>query len=191
MFSKHKGEIGYLKKQPVRIGLLALLLLVLCAAIFMTGFIMHGDAKNIFTIIAVLGTLPVAKLIVSFIIGIKAEKYSFGKANAASVKELFGEKDVLYGFDFYLTSYKTNFPLSSCFVFDETVIALSADKDMDMKECKEHIEKYLANNSITGIKVYILDSLDKYSDRIKSVKDDYAKTEKDIAAFNLIKNLSL
>lgn len=191
MFSKHKGEIGYLKKQTVRIGLLALLLLVLCAAIFMTGYIMHGSAKNIFTIIAVLGTLPVAKLLVSFILGIKAEKYSFNKDDAAFVKELFGEKDVLYGFDFYLTSYKTNFPLSSCFVFDETIIALSADKDMDMKECKDHIEKYLANNSINGIKVYILDSLEKYSDRIRSVKDDYSKTDKDLAAFNLIKNLSL
>ncbi len=191
MFSKHKGEIGYLKKQTVRIGLLALLLLVLCAAIFMTGYIMHGTAKNIFTIIAVLGTLPVAKLLVSFILGIKAEKYSFNRDDAAFVKELFGEKYVLYGFDFYLTSYKTNFPLSSCFVFDETIIALSADKDMDMKECKDHIEKYLANNSINGIKVYILDSLEKYSDRIRSVKDDYSKTDKDLAAFNLIKNLSL
>ena len=67
MFSKYKGEFKYLKKQPVRIGLLTLVLLLMCAGVFMIGYINKGDVKNIFTIIAVLGMLPVAKMIVSFI----------------------------------------------------------------------------------------------------------------------------
>ena len=52
MFANHKGEFKYLKKQPVRTGLLTLLLLLMCAGVFMIGYINKGDAKNIFTVVA-------------------------------------------------------------------------------------------------------------------------------------------
>ena len=117
MFSNHKGEFKYLKKQPVRTGLLTLILLLMCAGVFMIGYINKGDAKNIFTVVAVLGMLPVAKLIVSFIMYIRAEKYSCKEELKDEIFEIVGDKKICLGFDFYLTSYKVNFPLLSAFVY--------------------------------------------------------------------------
>jgi len=191
MFSKYKGEFKYLKKQPVRIGILTLILLIMCAAVFMIGYINKGDAKNIFTVVAVLGMLPVAKLIVSFIMYIRAEKYSCSEDLKNEISDIAKDKDFCLGYDFYLTSYKVNFPLLSVFVYDGSVIGMSGDSKTDAKECREHIEKYLANNNINGFKVYILENKDKYIDRLKSTDTAYAKSEADITAFALIKSISL
>ena len=191
MFSNKKGEFKYLKKQPIRVGLISLVLLIMCAGVFMIGYINKGDAKNIFTIVAVLGMLPVAKLIVSFIMYIKAEKYSCSENIKNEIASIAGEKNFCLGYDFYLTSYKVNFPLLSVFVYDGSIICLSGDSKLDAKECREHIEKYLANNAINGFKVYVLENKEKFYDRLRSVTDDYAKSEADLTAFTLIKNISL
>ena len=191
MFSKYKGEFKYLKKQPVRIGLLTLVLLLMCAGVFMIGYITKGDVKNIFTIIAVLGMLPVAKMIVSFIMYLKAEKYSCSEDIKNEIMNIADNKDFCLGFDFYLTSYKVNFPLLSVFVYDGSIICLSGDSKLDAKECREHIEKYLANNSINGFQVYILENKEKFYDRLKSISADYAKSEADLNAYALIKSISL
>ena len=191
MFSNKKGEFKYLKKQPVRVGLITLILLLMCAGVFMIGYITKGDVKNVFTIIAVLGLLPVAKLIVSFIMYMKAEKYSCTEDIKNTIASIAGEKDFCLGYDFYLTSYKVNFPLLSAFVYDGSIICLSGDSKLDIKECREHIEKYLANNAINGFKVYILENKEKFYDRLKSVSADYVKSEADLTAYTLIKNISL
>ena len=191
MFANHKGEFKYLKKQPVRTGLLTLILLLMCAGVFMIGYINKGDAKNIFTVVAVLGMLPVAKLIVSFIMYIRAEKYSCKEELKDEIFEIVGDKKICLGFDFYLTSYKVNFPLLSAFVYDGSIICLSGDTKLDIKECREHIEKYLANNSINGFKVYILENKDKYFDRLKSVTSEYEKSDADLTAYALLKSISL
>ena len=191
MFSNHKGEFKYLKKQPIRTGLLTLILLLMCAGVFMIGYINKGDAKNIFTVVAVLGMLPVAKLIVSFIMYIRAEKYSCKEELKNEISEIAGDKKICLGFDFYLTSYKVNFPILSAFVYDGSIICLSGDSKLDVKECREHIEKYLTNNSINGFKVYILDNKDKYFDRLKSVTSEYEKSEADLTAYALLKSISL
>lgn len=191
MFSNQKGKYRYLKTQPVRIGLLTVGFLLICAAVFMIGFLTKGSSKNIFTVIAVLGMLPVAKLIVSFIMCIKAEKYSCPEEIHNLINDTSKDLNICLGYDFYLTSYKTNFPIYSCFVYDGSMILLSGDSKTDSKECKEHIEKYLATNSIEGIRVYILDNKNTFIDRLKGVSKDYQKTEKDMTAYALIKSLSL
>ena len=167
------------------------MLLLICAAVFMIGYINKGDAKNIFTVVAVLGMLPVAKLIVSFIMYIRAEKYSCKEDLKNEISAIAGNKNFCLGYDFYLTSYKVNFPLLSVFVSDGSIICLSGDSKLDAKECREHIEKYLANNNINGFKVYILENKDKYFDRLKSVSADYAKSDADLTAYALIKSISL
>ena len=191
MFSKYKGNYRYLKTQPIRIGIFTIALLLMCAAVFMTGFILKGDSKNIFTVVAVLGMLPVAKMIVSFIMYIKAEKYTCPEDLHKKIEDILKGIDVCYGYDFYLTSYKENFPLLSAAVFDDSLVCLTVKSKSDIKECKEHIEKYLNTNSIQGFKVYILDSEEKYLDRLKSIDSSYTKNESERTAFALIKNLSL
>ena len=110
--------------------------------------------------------------------------------NLKAISKLCEGKDIAYGYDFYLTSYKINFPILSCLVYDGSLIAYLPD-NKNIKECKEHIEKYLSNNSITGIKVYVLDNKDKFLDRFTNIPSDYVQNDSDRSAFALIKNLSL
>ena len=75
-FKKRKGTYGYLKKAPVFQGLLTILLLILPAGLFLIGYSITKDVKNLFTIAAVVGMLPAAKSIVSFIMYLRSEKYT-------------------------------------------------------------------------------------------------------------------
>lgn len=192
MFSSHKGEFGYLKKQPIRIGLFTLLMLLICAGIFITGYIIKGDSKNILTVAAVLGMLPVAKLIVSFIMYLKAEKCACSKEVKEKFEDLVKGTKVIYGFDFYMTDYKENFPLFICVSHENCLLCLLADKKYDSKLCKEYLEKYLKNNEINGINISIFDNTDKFISRCKSLDfGSYEISDKDLSSFALVKNLSL
>ena len=157
----------------------------------MTGFLIKGSSKNIFTVVAVLGMLPVAKLIVSLIMYFKAEKHSCNKETFEKIEKCADGIDVCYGYDFYMTSYKIDFPVKSAVVFDDSLICLMNNTKSDSKDLKEHIEKYMANNSITGYKIFVLDNIERYCDRIKSISSDYAKTDSDIQVISLVKSLTL
>lgn len=191
MFAKNKGKIGYLKKQPVKVGLVTLLMLAFCCAVFMFGYLTADSTKNIFTIIAVLGLLPVAKLIVSFIMYLKAEKYSCPEEKVTKIYDAVGDSDIIYGFDFYLTSEKKFFPVQVCVIADSSVLCFLAESKSEPNECKEHIEKYLANNSIKGYKAYVFNDFDKYADRVKTVCEKYEWVDNDTLPFDLMKNLAL
>ena len=106
MAEKGKGSFGYLKKQAIKQGLFALGMLAVCATIFLIGFFWLTQYNTILTVIAVLGMLPVAKLIVSMILFMKAEQFSCAPHLYEEVMKIAGDKkdSLLVGFDFYLTS---------------------------------------------------------------------------------------
>lgn len=190
MFSKDKGTFGYLKRQSVRIGILSLILIGFSAFIFAFGYIKTHDAKNLFTLLAVLGMLPGSKYIVSFIMQMKAEKYTCDKALYEKCEEIFKKSDFVRGYDFYLTSYKVNYPVPVCLVCDKSVICLLTDKK-DTASLNEHVNKYLASNGIEGYKTYSFDDEEKFIRRITEVCSKFEPTDKDYEALNLMKNLSL
>lgn len=191
MFSGKKGKFGYLKKQPIKIGLFTLLIIAGCAGIFWIGYILTDTNKNIFTLAAVLGMLPAAKLIVSFIMYLKAEKFAISKTLYDKYEDLLKDTKLKYGFDLYLTSEKYNFPVSVCVIADKSIFLYLNSPKADVNKCKEHVDKYLNNNKIQGYKVYPFSDEAKFYDRIKNVCEKYEFDENDIAPFELIKNLAL
>ncbi|MBO7375417.1 MAG: hypothetical protein J6U09_06380 [Lachnospiraceae bacterium] len=192
MFKSHKGEFGYLKKQPVKTGLFALLLILISAAVFLIGYKIKGDSKNILTVVAVLGVPPCAKFIVSFIMFIKAEKHTCSLANKEAFEKYVANTPIPFAYDCYMTSYKVDYPFIICFAYDSSLIALTDDAKIDIKECKEHIETYLKNNSIEDVKIYIFTSLDKFILRCESIDfSKYESNDKDIKSLELIKSISL
>lgn len=75
-----KGNPGYIKAQKTRYLLWALLEFAVVAAVFFLGYIQTGTKKNLLSVVAVVGCLPAAKMLVEFIVmcphkGIEAEKY--------------------------------------------------------------------------------------------------------------------
>ena len=194
MAEKGKGSFGYLKKQAVKQGLLALGMLAICATIFLVGFFLLKQYATILTVIAVLGMLPVAKLIVSMILFMKAEKFSCSQELYHSIMEIAGDKKdtLLAGFDFYLTSYDKNFPLSAACVCKGALVAYTPWEKCDCNKCKEHLEEYMKKNGISGINVKIFSEEKRSVERFKQLcEDNNETTENEKAMYRLLLNLSL
>ncbi|MBO5081609.1 MAG: hypothetical protein J6C06_03285 [Lachnospiraceae bacterium] len=192
MAEKGKGSFGYLKKQAIKQGLFALGLLAVCATIFLIGFFWLTQHNTILTVVAVLGLLPVAKFIVSMILFMKAERFSCAPHLYDEVMKIAGDRkdDLLAGFDFYLTSYDKNFPLSVACVAKDCLIAYTPWEKCDCNKCKEHFEEYMKKNGISGISVKVFTDEKKFLERFKQVRDDDT-TENEKAMYRLLLNLSL
>lgn len=192
MAEKGKGSFGYLKKQTIKQGLFALGLLAVCATIFLIGFFWLTQHNTILTVVAVLGLLPVAKFIVSMILFMKAERFSCEQHLYEEVMKIAGDRkdDLLAGFDFYLTSYDKNFPLSVACVAKDCLIAYTPWEKCDCNKCKEHFEEYMKKNGISGISVKVFTDEKKFLERFKQVRDDDT-TENEKAMYRLLLNLSL
>lgn len=194
MAEKGKGSYGYLKKQAVKQGLIALGMLAFCSAIFLTGYFWLTQYATILTVIAVLGMLPVAKMLVSMILFMKAEKFSCTADLYDKIMDVAGDKkdDLLAGFDFYVTSYDKNFPLSVACVAKDCLIAYTPWKKCDCNKCKVHFEEYMKKNGISGINVKIFTDEKKYLERFSQLCEDSEKTtENEKAMYRLLLNLSL
>ncbi len=194
MAEKGKGSYGYLKKQAVKQGLFALGLLAVCAAIFLIGFFWLTQHNTILTVIAVLGLLPVAKFIVSMILFMKAEKFSCPSHLHEEVMKIAGDKksDLLAGFDFYLTSYDKNFPLSVACVDKGCLIAYTPWDKCDCNKCREHFEEYMKKNGISGINIKVFTDEKKFLERFTQLCEDKKDaTENEKAMYRLLLNLSL
>lgn len=194
MAEKGKGSFGYLKKQAIKQGLIALGMLAFCAAIFLVGFFWLKQYATILTVIAVLGMLPVAKLIVSMILFMRAEKFSCTPYLYEEVMKIAGDKkkDLLAGFDFYLTSYDKNFPLSVACVDKGCLIAYTPWEKCDCNKCKEHFEEYMKKNGISGINIKVFADERKFLERFTQLCEDNAEaTGNEKAMYRLLLNLSL
>ena len=194
MAEKGKGSYGYLKKQAVKQGLIVIGMLAFCAGIFLIGFFWMTQYATVLTVIAVLGMLPVAKMIVSMILYMRAEKFGCEKHLYEEVMKIAGEqKDkLLAGFDFFLTSYNRNFPLSTACVAKGCLIAYTPWEECDCNSCKAHLEEYMKKNGISGIVVKIFTDEKKYLERFSQICDEeIVINENEEAMYRLLLNLSL
>lgn len=194
MSVKGKGSFGYLKKQAVKHGLLALGNVAFCALIFVIGYFFVEKTSTIFTIVAVLGMLPAAKFIVSMILFMRAEKFSCSKSLYEEIVSVAGEKKdaLLCGFDFYLTSYEKNYPLCVVLIKKGTLIAYSASEKTDSQKAKKHFEEYMKKNGISGITVKIFSEKDKFMERFEQLcMDDTELASNEKEMYELVLNLSI
>lgn len=194
MFDKKKGEYQYLKKMPVRQGLLTLGMLILSGGVFGLGYYLTKDVKNLLTVVAVLGMLPAAKSLVSMIMYMKAEKFTCSDELHQEIVRLGVEPGVKYpyGYDFYITAYDKSFPIAFVIVKMGLLIAYTETDKCDVKAAKKHIEEYMAKNGISNVSVKIIREKDKFLTRLESLlQDDTETTNDELAAYKLICNLSL
>ena len=192
-FQKKKGTYQYLKKAPVYQGIITLVLLILPVGLFFIGYSITGNFKNLFTVFAVLGMLPAAKYIVSFIMYLRAEKFSCKEGLYSVLKDYEG-KGALIGYDYYMTSYSVNYPLYAAAAGKNCLVGLLANPKSIAKDCEEHIKEYLKKNEINDltVKVFEASAEDKFLDRVKALsesEDPITDTER--RGFALLSSLSL
>jgi hypothetical protein len=190
-FGKKKGTFPYLKKAPVIQGLMTLVLLLLPVGLFFIGYSITKDVKNLFTVVAVVGMLPAAKSIVSFIVFLRAEKYSC-KPELHDKIQPFEGKGALIGYDYYLTSYSVNYPLPAAAVARKCLIALSGNTALKSVDYEDHIKEYMKKNEIKDITVKVFDKEERFLERLAELAASEDEiTEDEAKSFALLASLSI
>lgn len=181
-----KGNYGYLKSQKTIEIFKTLFCLILSVAIYRIGIYSTGSNKNLLTLVAVLGCLPMAKFAVNAIMFIKAKGCSLEVKEKIETK---GLKPVFY--DLFFTTFKKNFQISALDYKKKCLIMLTEDPDIELQAAEDHIKDVLNNCGYSSVTVKIYTDSDKFIERMAELKE-LSEENKDLTyLFDNILNVSL
>lgn len=161
-----KGEFGYIDFQKKWSLIRTALFFLLCALVFLTGYITTGSRKNLLTIVAILGCLPACKSAVNVVMFYRAKGCS--KSLLEAINGVEGKFYQL--FDLYMTSYKTNYAISHMVIVEKTLIGITEDKNLDVNAAQNHIQEHLKQDGYKDMTVKIYNDVAKYTERLDQVE---------------------
>ena len=197
-----KGDYGYYSYEKKRRVAIVAFLFGLCLVIFLTGYIMTGTRKNMFTLIAILGVLPSARWAVSMIM-VLLQKNIDPKV-VEITEEIAG--DLTHGYELCVTAYEGRLPLDAVVVCGNNIAAYSSAEKGKFEFMETHVRKILHGNGFGNPTFKIFRKLEQYQERIRQLADDpqkyrdglkYAPDEahagetRDDALLRVIKNISI
>lgn len=164
-----KGSYGYIKKKRKKLMLWLLLDIAVAVGIFVLGLVLNNFSnKNIFTVLAMLFTLPGAKIFVSLVVifpykGFTQDVYDKVRVVTNNYEE------VLY--DLVLTSPERVMYIKSMMITDDEYVILPDDIMLKAKDSKKYIEY---------MKMYIGKHMSNYGfeKNIVIINDEYEYIDK-------------
>ena len=146
-----KGQIGYLNELKRKYLLRALVEFAIVAAVFLLGYVQTKTKQNLFTIVAVVGCLPAAKMLVEFITvyphkGIEQEKFHEIEEKAPLVMRLY---DILF------TSEQKAMPVDALVISGHVVCGYASSPRTDEEALAKHIKSVLKDNQYDKMTVKI------------------------------------
>ncbi|MDO4284365.1 MAG: hypothetical protein Q4C60_03425 [Eubacteriales bacterium] len=188
MFGKKKGEFGYIEAGKKKMILLTALMLIMVLLLYFVPLWYFGTNKNLFTILAALGCLPLGKSAVSMVMFLRARGCSPQVRSAV----LAHAGEVSGAYDLYMTSYSKNFQLSHLAAAGKNVCAFTETASCDAQAGEKHILKMMEDNGFHGYTVKIFYNLDKYVKRLDELNALQGESRKDFSAlFRLLYSISL
>lgn len=185
---KKKGEFGYIKSRRKLSIALSLLMLVMVLVVYFVARWYFGTNKNLFTILAALGCLPLGKCVVNMIMFQKAKPCS--DQVRSRINQHIGSLPGAW--DLYMTSYSKNFQLSHITKAGKNVCAFTETAGCDSRAGEEHIKKMMENNGYHDYTVKIFFNLDKYLERLDQLNAlAEGTTGSSDALFSLFRSISL
>ena len=163
-----KGQAGYVKYERVKRLLITLLMFALPLGLYFIGIVVTGSNKNILTVVSVVGILPAARAMVSWIMTMLSKEapeeiIACTEKNAGSL---------VHGFELMVTAYEGRMPLDAVVVCGNNVACYATYGKSEQDEFMQtHIEKILATNGYRGVKAKIFRSRKQYEERIVSLTE--------------------
>lgn len=135
-----KGKRGYLKGKKLKNLLIVILFIGLIAGLMITGILITGNKKNIFTIMAILNVLPMAHFLTALIAAFPYKSPALDEYESVCT----GKEDAMLT-EIIVTSPKLKAAeLSYVCINDDNVYAYSPSLPGSKKEYEEYIEGLLA-----------------------------------------------
>lgn len=168
-----KGTPGYLDyKKKIEI-VRAFIYFGIVAAIFLLGYFQTGTRLNLLTVVAVLGCLPAAKVLVGVIM--RFPYRSIDKERAEEIVEKTGHLTVCY--DMVITSREKIMPVDCIVISGNNIFGYTHYKKVDLNVLAAHIKEILRQNQYTGLSVRILNEYKPFITRAEGL-DHIAEVEK-------------
>ena len=164
MKKTEKGNYGYIKYEKAKRTLITAIMFAIPLIIFFTGLQQTGTRKNLFTLVAILGILPAAKVAVGWIMMMMQKS---GDKNAVEETEKrVGELTRAY--ELVVSAYEGTMPLDALVICGDQVVCYSSHGQKDKFEFMEkHMAKILNANRYYSTKVKIFSELKPYMDRVE------------------------
>ena len=178
------GNLDYTKKLKKSDIIKIVVLVIIAAAIFVTGLLLNDMSnKNVFTIVAILFSLPVAKILTRLIIifpskQVKSDEYE----EVVGAAEKKGCEYKLFP-SVVITSEKKVMYMDYIFIIKGVVIGLVRNKKTLDKNGLQYVQDYLkkgVNNYGSGYTVRMHKDSHKFLEDLKGIKEkDVSKSDEE------------
>ena len=172
-----KGEFGYISSEKKRRFLLVCILLGVPLFIFFSSWVWLGSRETIWTVIAIVGSLPACKALVSLIMMLMRKPMD--RNLYTRIRQHEGSLAMAY--EMYMTFYEKSAFLDAAAICGRQVVILSTDPAVDVPYMVSHMKEILQKNGyrtdihiLTNEKVYLerLDSMNENADSLRSGVQD-------------------
>ena len=165
-----KGEYGYLKAYKMSKLLLCTVLAFMLAAVVIGTIIMYGDTSRVIIVFAILLSLPLAKILIAYLIVIKFNSLTFDEH--AKIANTYRGNDKCLLFDMTVSQYEGIKFYQSMLIKNGKIYALVTNKDY--KEKSKEYEKWITDVIVSDkykYKITVFDNIDEYIKKINSVSE--------------------
>ena len=160
-----KGKYGYTLSHRKSQILKMSLYIALALAIFLIGWITTKTTKNILSIVAICGALPISKEMVGVIMSFKRKPLD--KQLYEQISERAGDLEQIY--ELLFTTQEKSYVVEAAIVEGKDVICYTLDPKCDVLALQKHLQRMLdANGYKENVKVY--KDLKKFLDRVSDLE---------------------
>lgn len=147
-----KGKAGYLAEKKKRLGLQALAEFAVVALILIIGYVITKTRLNIFTVVAIVGCLPAARVLVEFI-----AMFPY-KSIEGKVQREIDEKGALLtrAYDMVITDGEHIMPVSAVAISNHKVFGYAPNPKTDPELAAAYIKQLLKKTGLepSTVKVF-------------------------------------
>ena len=156
-----KGKFGYtLSHRKWQIFKLSLYV-TLALAVFLLGLIVKKSTKNLLSVVAIVGALPISKELVGVIMSYKRKPMN--QKMYEEISEKAGDLQQIY--ELLFTTPETSYPVEAAIIEGRDVICYSNDSKCEPAALQKHLYKMLnANDYKQNVKVFT--DYKKFMDRV-------------------------
>lgn len=160
-----KGQPGYINAQKKRYLLWAIVEFAVVTAVFILGYAQTKTKNNLFTVIAAVGCLPAAKMLVEFIVlyphrGIEQEKYLEIEKKAPLIMRLY---------DLAVSGPQKIMPVDAIVISGNVVCGYTSSEKTDETIAAQNIKKALEDNRYEKMTVKIFHNYAKFLSRVEGM----------------------
>lgn len=146
-----KGEPGYIKAQKVKFLIWAVAEFAIVIALVVLGYMQTGTRLNLFTVVAVVGCLPAAKMLVE-LITLQPHK----SIEPDIYKEIEDKAPLLTkAYDLVITGNDKVMPVDAFVISPHTVCGFTSSQKTDDVKISAYLKEMLKNNHVEKVTVKV------------------------------------